>query len=126
MDGHLTITCTIGLILLVCLLALDGQAQESRPGGYSTTSVTSKQVVAAANFAVEAQKKAIQEKSDEASAKLELVSIQAAEQQVVSGMNYRLKLKVKLDDEEKTAETIVWWQAWRRPDPYHLTSWHWE
>jgi hypothetical protein len=30
-----------------------------------------------------------------------------------------------LDGREKQAEAIVWWQAWRNPDPYQLTSWKW-
>jgi hypothetical protein len=95
-------------------------------GGYNTVSVDNKEVVAAAAFAIEAQKKAIQEKTGGKPANLELITILKAEQQVVAGMNYRLNLKVKLNGKEKTAETIVWWQAWRRPNPYQLTSWAWE
>ncbi len=94
------------------------------PGGYATASVTNKEVVAAADFAVKAQ--AIREKTDEKPAKLELVTILGAEQQVVAGMNYRLQLKVKLNGKEKLAEALVWWQAWRKPNPYQLTSWNWE
>ena len=59
-------------------------------------------------------------------AKLKLVKILNAEQQVVAGMNYRLKLSVQQGDEVKTAEALVWWQAWRKPDPYQLTSWTWK
>lgn len=77
-----------------------------------------------ANFAVNAQQKAMQEKKMDPPT-LELVTILQAEQQVVAGMNYRLKLKVKLNGKEKTAEAIVWWQAWRKPNPYQLTSWSW-
>jgi hypothetical protein len=54
-----------------------------------------------------------------------LVRILGAEQQVVAGLNYRLQLRVTLDGEEKTAEALVWWQAWRKPEPYQLTSWTW-
>jgi hypothetical protein len=32
---------------------------------------------------------------------------------------------VKHDGVEKTADAVVWWQAWRKPDPYQLTSWTW-
>ena len=102
------------------------QAQQTLTGGYNAVSVDNKEVVAAAAFAIEAQKKAIQEKTGGKPANLELVKILKAEQQVVAGMNYRLNLKVKLNGKEKTAETIVWWQAWRQPNPYHLTSWTWE
>lgn len=126
MSRGLAITCMIGLIHLAALPAVDGLAQESRPGGYATTLTTSKEVVAAAAFAIEAQQKAIQEATGEASARLELVSIDAAEQQVVSGINYRLKLTVKLNDKQKMAEAIVWWQSWRQPNPYQLTSWSWK
>jgi hypothetical protein len=102
------------------------QAQQTLTGGYNTVPVDNKEVVAAAAFAIEAQKKAIQEKTGGKPANLELITILKAEQQVVAGMNYRLTLKVKLNGKEKTAETIVWWQAWRRPNPYQLTSWAWE
>lgn len=120
-------------LIEACLIALSAAslsiscvAAESKPGGFAPASVASKEVVAAATFAVETQQKAIREQPSEASAGLELVSIQAAEQQVVSGINYRLKLKVKHNDKDKTAEAIVWWQAWRQPDSYRLTSWRWE
>ena len=102
------------------------QAQQTLTGGYNTVPVDNKEVVAAAAFAIEAQKKAIQEKTGGKPANLDLITILKAEQQVVAGMNYRLTLKVKLNGKEKTAETIVWWQAWRRPNPYQLTSWAWE
>lgn len=58
--------------------------------------------------------------------KLELVKILGAEEQVVAGMNYRLTLKVTVNGTEKQAEAVVWWQAWRKPAPYELTSWKWE
>ena len=103
-----------------------GLAQPSRPGGYATASVTNKEVVAAAAFAIKAQQNAMQEKKDTEPPKLELVTILQAEQQVVAGMSYRLQLKVKVKGKEKTAKAIVWWQAWRNPDPYQLTSWTWK
>ena len=102
------------------------QAQQTLTGGYNTVPVDNKEVVAAAAFAIEAQKKAIQEKTGGKPANLELITILKAEQQVVAGMNYRLTLKVKLNGKEKTAETIVWRQAWRQPNPYQVTSWTWE
>jgi hypothetical protein len=58
--------------------------------------------------------------------KLELVTILQAEQQVVAGMNYRFKLRVKLKGKETTADAIVWWRAWRKPKPYQLTLWTWK
>ena len=101
-------------------------AQHDTPGGYTTASVTNNEVVAAANFAIKAQQSTMQEKKDLDPPNLELVKILQAEQQVVAGANYRLKLKVKLNGKTTTAEAIVWWQAWRKPDPYQLTSWTWQ
>lgn len=88
--------------------------------------MTNKEVVAAAAFAIKAQQDAIQKNTDKEPPKLELVTILQAEEQVVAGMNYRLKFSVKLNGKEKTAEAIVWWQAWRKPDPYQLSSWTWK
>jgi hypothetical protein len=96
-----------------------------KAGGYSPVSVADKEVVVAAGFAVAAQEKAMQEENP-APARLELVKILSAQRQVVAGMNFRLRLKVKLNSEEKEAVAVVWWQAWRKPDPYRLTSWKWE
>jgi hypothetical protein len=100
-------------------------AQDPIPGGYSPTAVT-EEVIDAAAFAVKVQQKAMQNPQRGLPAKLELVDIVGAEQQVVAGMNYRLRIKVKLDGREKDAEAVVWWQAWKRPEPYQLTSWIWK
>jgi len=89
----------------------------------SLNPVTDDQVLSAARFAVGAQQKALS--VDGKNAALELVSVLAAEQQVVSGVNYRLELRVKRNGAEKTAAAVVWWQALRKPDPYQLTSWDW-
>ncbi|MBN1470706.1 MAG: hypothetical protein JW925_02930 [Syntrophaceae bacterium] len=109
------------LVLLVAACSFMGQAQQPMPGGYTTTEVTSNDVIRAASFAIKAQEKASGKTS-----KLVLVKILEAESQVVAGINYRLKLKVRLNGKEKTAEVIVWWQAWRKPDPYQLRSWNWK
>jgi hypothetical protein len=114
----LVLFATSGLI--ACL------AQQPIPGGYSRIAVTNKQVMDAAAFAVKVQQKAMQNPQRGPSAKLELVDIVGAEQQVVAGMNYRLKIKVKVDGREKDAEAVVWWQAWKKPEPYQLTSWNWK
>ena len=120
--------CLAALLLSTAAHPSDGLAQPAPVGGYAKTSVTHKEVVAAAAFAVKAQQKAMRGKKDPEPPKLELelVKILHAEQQVVAGLNYRLKLKVSLNGKEKTAEAIVWWQAWRRPDPYQLSSWTWK
>jgi hypothetical protein len=114
------------ITLTAALISVSCEAAESKPGGYAPTPVASKDVMAAATFSVETQQKVIREQPHEASAKLDLISVEAAEQQVVSGINYRLKLKVKHNDKDRMAEAIVWSQAWRKPHPYRLTSWRWE
>jgi hypothetical protein len=58
------------------------------PGSYATVPVTDDQVMSAARFAVDAQKMALS--VDGKKAALELVRVLAAEQQVVSGVDYRL------------------------------------
>jgi hypothetical protein len=99
--------------------------QQPVAGGYSPIAVTNKEVIDAAAFAVKVQQKAMQSLHGEPAAKLELAAIVSAEEQVVAGINYRLKLKVKVDGTDKDAEAVVWWQAWRKPEPYQLTSWNW-
>jgi hypothetical protein len=95
-------------------------------GGYSAIAVTNKEVIDAAAFAVKIQQKVMQRPKGEPPTKLELTAIEGVEQQVVAGMNYRLELKVKIDGTEKDAEAVVWWQPWRKPGAYQLTSWKWK
>jgi hypothetical protein len=85
-------------------------------GGFSAALVSDKEVKAAADFAVTAQ-------AAEQNASIKLVSITAAEAQVVAGMNYKLTLEVTVDGKKQTVEAVVWWQSWRQPDPYQLSSW---
>lgn len=118
-------TCIAAVLLILGASPIPAMAERGMPGGFAEAKVDSEEVKAAAAFAVKAQEKAVQPKDGEA-AKLELVCILKAEQQVVAGMNYRLKLKVKQNGAEKTAEAVVWWQAWRKPEPYQLTSWEWK
>ncbi len=118
--------------ILICLagaiLTVAGCTSENKtmPGGYTAVPVNNKEVIAAAQFAVKAQEKAMQEKKDTQSVKLKLVKILSARQQVVAGMNFRLDVQVNVNGTKKEAEVIVWWQAWRKPDPYKLTSWEWK
>lgn len=119
-------TCLAVLLLGAAACPITGRSQPPPPGGYAVASVTSQEVTAAATFALTAQATAMRGKKDTQPPRLELVQILQAEQQVVAGMNYRLTLKVKVNEEEKTAAAVVWWQAWRKPDPYQLTSWTWK
>ena len=95
-------------------------------GGYSPVRVSNKDVIAAAEFAVTAQEKAMNGLKDSTPSKLTLVELLSAQQQVVAGMNFRMKLKVKVGGVEKQAEAVVWWQASRKQDPYRLTRWTWD
>ncbi len=112
-------------ILFVTFCIVAGCAQEPTPGGFAKASVTEEDVVAATAFAIKTQEKTMQDPKGGQPTKLELVRILGAEEQVVAGVNYQLKLKVKVNGKEKRAEAVVWWQAWREPDPYQLTSWKW-
>lgn len=116
----LTLCVLIGLACACPVLA----EKEPKCGGYSPMCTTNKDTIAVATFAVQSHEKAIN-KGKEKADKLELVSILSAETQVVAGMNYKLELKVKLNGKANTAKAIVWWQAWRKPDPYQLTAWEW-
>ena len=122
------IPCLAALFLATASFTQFSSAQNPKAGGYATTEVTSKEVVAAAAFALKAQQNTEPGKKDANTPKpkLELVKIVQAEQQVVAGVNYRMKLKVKVDGKEKTADVVIWWQAWRKPEPYQLTSWTWQ
>lgn len=98
-------------------------APRNLPGGFTAVPVNQSEVTQAAAFAVEAERQAL--KAAGKSEPLELLSVLSAEQQVVAGVNYRLNLKVKRNGQEQVADAVVWWQAWRQPDPYRLTSWAW-
>ena len=116
--------CIIGLTLFFTVCAGGGLADDAKLGGYYPSSPTNAEVVAAANFAIRAEQSSMQKNAP--SAELILVTIMSAQQQVVSGMNYRMNLKVKLNGTEKVAEAVVWWQAWNQQAPYKLTSWNWK
>lgn len=117
--------CILAVVLCTALFNDRCLAGEQIAGGKSPTAVTKPEVVAAANFAVTEQAKVIQ-KEQKTATKLSLVSIISAEEQVVSGMNYHLTLKVKLNGKVKKAEATVWWQAWNKEAPYKLTAWKWK
>lgn len=101
-------------------------SQHPMVGRYSALAVTNKEVTDAAAFAVKIEQKVMLHPKGEPPAKLGLTAIEGADQQVVAGMNYRLRLKVMVDGVEKDAEAVVWWQPWREPEPYQLTSWNWK
>jgi predicted neuraminidase len=81
------------------------------PGGFSGVSERDEQTVAAAQFAVAAR-----------DPHLKFEGIDAAERQVVAGLNYRLTLRVSENGRARRANAVVW----RKLDGKHaLTSWKW-
>jgi hypothetical protein len=84
-------------------------------GGWSKVSVQDENVRKAAEAAVKSA-------SRNSGKPVTLVSIDEASQQVVAGMNYALKLTVKVGGTTRKAETMVWWQSWR-PVPFEVTDW---
>lgn len=94
-------------------------------GGVAPASPRDKQVKAAAEAAVKTETLVLHEDRLTRKSTLKLVSIVSAEQQVVAGMNYRLRLRVKLDGKLRDAGAVVWWQSWRKPEAYRLTEWTW-
>ena len=79
-------------------------------------------MVKAAQFAIEAQQKAMTDAGQ--TGKLTLVKIVSVKKQVVAGMNFMLALKVVEGDKPCTAEANVWWQACARPLPTYFLEVH--
>lgn len=100
-------------VLFLCANAVSAQ----RVGGYKTASVSARNVVAAAEFAVS-------DHSEKNEVSLEIVSIEKAETQVVAGTNYRLCIQVKVveegNDDTQFVEAVVYQNLKRK---YKLTSW---
>ena len=99
------------LLLTLALFAIVPASHGQQPpiaGGFSQAATTDAEVLKAAQFAVKAH-----------DAKLTLQSVNAAEQQVVAGTNYKLKLTTS---DARKADAVVW----RKLDgSYELTSWQW-
>ncbi len=93
-----------------------------KPGGWADVAATDEGVIAAAAFAVQSKQAAMRENGGQRTLVLE--KIEAAQQQVVAGMNYRLTLRVKTEGKARTAEALVWARVWlEEPERYQLTSW---
>jgi hypothetical protein len=121
----LATTSLIGLSLLAAPAVLSEATPPTLSGAYGPASTNNREVVQATEFRVAAQQKVIRSATGDSSAQLRLVRIDAAEQLVVAGINYRLRLTVALNNRQKAVQAEVWWQAWRTPDPYRLTGWTW-
>ncbi len=116
---------SIKLAALFALIGVAGCQNEPNPrsqpnenaitGGWSKVSAQDENVRKAAEAAVRSA-------SSNSGKPVSLVSIDEASQQVVAGMNYALKLTVKVGGTMQKAETTVWWQSWR-PVPFEVTGW---
>lgn len=126
MKNRMIPICLTALFLLAACCASPVRAESPPMGGWSEAEMTDEGVLAAAEFAVAVQAESMQAGDSAAPVRLELVKVLRAQQQVVAGVNYRLTLEVRLNGEHQTAEAVVWWQSWREPDPYQLTSWEWQ
>ena len=113
------------LALIACLL-LEGcvhaaatdlnPAKSAVPGGWSATALDDARVKIAAQRAVES-------KAASDGAVLTLNSIEAAQRQVVAGMNYKLRLSVSKGGQPQFANATVWAKL---NGTYELTAWSWE
>jgi Aspartic acid proteinase inhibitor len=93
-------------------------------GGWFEASTTNERVLAAARYAVDAERQVLtSNRVDVSSASLSLVQVVSARLQVVGGMNYDLCLMVQGAGGVTNAEAVVW----RRFDGTQLlTSWKWK
>ncbi len=94
-------------------LALRTSAQT--PGGYRLVSNDDPEALAAAKFAA-------REEGLKLGKTIVFASMAYAQRQVVSGTNYKLCMKVKVNGTSKRAETVVYRNLQRQ---YTLTSWRW-
>lgn len=99
------------LVAIVMCLGIAASAQRIL-GGYKKISTEDAQVVAAAEFAVE--------KKAEDYDNLTLASIEQAEIQSAAGTNFRLCLKVNIDEEEQQVLAVIHKNL---KQIYSVTSW---
>lgn len=109
--------CSQVVIALVALIiafgCVNGLLAHQRLGGYKEIPNDDPEVVAAADFA-------IGEQGQKQEISITLVSIEKAASQVVAGINYRLCLKVEVDDEAQEIQAVVHRNLQKE---YSLTSW---
>jgi hypothetical protein len=103
--------------MLVLSTAATTRASEpqARVGGFRAGSKADPEVLKAAQFAVaeQAKKKGIA---------MELVSVESVEQQVVAGMNYKLRMTVKIAGKPQPVTATVWRKV-PLSEGCALTSW---
>ncbi|PIE58372.1 MAG: hypothetical protein CSA33_04080 [Desulfobulbus propionicus] len=97
--------------------------ERQQVGAYTEVAPNSPKVIMAAYAAIEQQQAILSREIGKRQAQMQLLEIQQAEQQVVNGINFRLKLRVLVNKKERRVETIVWWQKWRSTRSFELVSW---
>ena len=112
--------CAMAMGLLACgerepLSAPSASVNETMPGAWSPTDAWHEEVQEAARFAV--QTYAVGQRS-----RVLYKDVLAAEQQVVSGLNFKLRLQVLHDKTVRRAQVTVWRQL---SGQYQLTEWVW-
>lgn len=103
------------ILAIVLGFGITANAQKILLGGYKTAKTDDSRVVAAAEFAVSNR---VENNTEQEG--LTLDSVDKAEMQTNQGINYRLCLTVKLDDETQQVSVVVHQNLKRE---YSLTSW---
>jgi hypothetical protein len=101
--------------LYFVVFALAPETPAQTPGGYRLVSNDDSESIGAAKFAV-------REEGQKLGKSIVFSSMVYAQRQVVSGTNYKLCLKVKVNGTSKRAETVVYRNLQKQ---YALTSWSW-
>ncbi len=101
--------------LNIVLGAMSGVLAQQVPiaGGYAETSSNDPEVVSAARFAIRAEGR-------RQGASITLLAIERAEVQVVAGLNYMLRLKVKVNNKTQDVTAVVYRNLKQK---YSLSSW---
>lgn len=99
----------------LCVAFVEASARQTPPlaGGYGEAPVGERRVLEAARFAV-------REENRRERRRVSLVAVRRAEQQVVAGMNYRLRLSVRVGGRARDVTAVVYRNL---QGVYSLTSW---
>lgn len=105
------------ILFVLCIVMFGGVSgmPAQTPGGYRLVSNDDSEALAAAKFAV-------RERGQKLGRTIVLATMVYAQRQLVSGTNYKLCMKVKVDGTSKRAETVVHRNLQKQ---YTLTSWKW-
>ena len=107
------------VLMAVLVLAVGTSSSHAQDAGaYSKAETDDSEVAAAANFAMKARENTL--RKDDKDASVSLVAIVEAAKQVVAGINYKMLLKVNINDKDQLVEVVVWKKL---SDDYELCSW---